>query len=154
MKLLIYILPIFTYAQLSLSAGIVDLQNTLEGQQMNFTVGYTEWIHNGIGVGANYRWTHTEFENFKSFDFLGKFGIEQKGYRVDFSGGVNYHQKDWRFRPMVGIRNSFSIDELVWISIDLDHVLNIGTYGMLGINLDTNLFKELFEPFKSSARFY
>ncbi len=160
MKPIPYILFIFLMfscymkAQISINIGVTDLKSQREGEHLVWGAGYTQYLDSRFAIAANYRWTHTELTSFRAWEFLGRWGYKERNYRMELSGGVNHNRKDWKVRPMAGVRNSFKIDEIIWLTLDFDHVLDMGSYLTFGVALDTDLFKELFRPFESSPRFF
>lgn len=141
-------------AQIHVNAGIADLDNFPTSEQTNFSIGYTHYIANKIGIGSTYRMTHSTLTRFEAFEFIGKYRIERNKYRLDLGVGYNYNQKDWEFRPMVSVRNSFQIHELSHVSLDVDRAFKKGTYISIGITLDCNIFKDPFGKRTSTPRFY
>ncbi|WP_431129604.1 hypothetical protein [Flagellimonas flava] len=141
-------------AQLNINMGVTDLKSQREGEHLVWGVGYTQYLESRFAIAANYRWTATEIQSFRAWEFLGRYAYRERNYRMELSAGINHNRKDWKVRPMVGMRNSFRLDEIVWLTLDFDHVFDKGTYLTFGVALDTNLFKELFRPFESSPRFF
>lgn len=141
-------------AQVHLNSGYVSLDNLVEGNQLNFSFGYTEFITQNFGITASWRSTHALNGHFTSYDFLQRYRTENRGHRFELAGGVNLNSAHGKARPMIHIRNSFRIRQKVFISLDFDRIFDFGSYIMLGVTWDTNLFKQRIRPLKYKTKIF
>ncbi|WP_036383985.1 hypothetical protein [Muricauda sp. MAR_2010_75] len=144
---ILLILPTIISAQLHLNAGVVDIQDRLDGNTLSWDVGHTEFIGK-IGVGANFRSTMVKNDSYFTTELNIKYRIEERNYRLDVGPGIGYNIEHQAIYPLITIRNSFKVGEDTWINVDFDNAYRGGfeTYLMVGFGLDINWLRCLCKP--------
>lgn len=122
MKLLIFLIPILTYAQITVNTGIPRINNWEDGEgAFAWSVGYEHYSKSGIGAAFNYRDTAMMGANFSSIELKTKYRIGNNWYRFEFGGGLGQNLVVKDIYPVVHLRNAFKLTKFSWIIIDLDN---------------------------------
>lgn len=150
------------WAQVNINMGITDLKSQREGEHLVWGVGYAQYLGSRYAIGVNYRWTHAdvsvsdvvETDAFGAWELVARHRVQTNWHRLEPLLGINYNTDDNNIRPMIGLRNAFRLDDIAWISLDIDYVFDKATYLMFGLNIDVDILTELFIPLNKPPRFY
>ena len=123
-KLFTLVLFIFTLptldAQIHLATGTGIVDDT---QTINFNVGYTQFEGN-MGIGANYRWTHSFGNYIFGLELLPKYKlIKNKQYELHLGSGAGWKHEEGRYYSITHVRNLIKVDP-IWIGIDVETTFN------------------------------
>lgn len=148
------LLPLVLFSQLHLSAGIVDVQDRLDGNAFAWDVGHSLFF-NKVGVGGNYRSTRIKGDSYYTLEGNLRYRfVDDMIFRTEITAGAGWNLDEHDIHPIVGLRNAVRIDEGTWLTVDFDNSYRnsqdwngggwrFETYLLVGISLDVKWQKNL-----------
>lgn len=141
--ILILLFSLTVKGQLSFNLGVVDIENTLEGANLSYQVGYTQFFES-FGAGANYRYIGYSGDNYHGGDVFVKYRLDEEFYRLDVGGGVNWTPELSEVSPMLTVTNSFKIEDGFYVNLVFENIFRerSETFFGVGISLDVKLNRD------------